>query len=195
MKKPILPVLFLYNIILFPNCNQVVTIPIRRGRKIKKGDRLVVVTITRNIWRFFFPFILGTKCEIVEYNNERNECTVQLHGLERVKVASFLIKGFVSFESVKIPKAVAGSDGLVELKRKAQEMVFLIDVPESEKLIQLLNYIIDYNQLVDFITHYFIKRQKERDYLYREFDPDKRGVWLSLLLDDLIEDIKKKEKK
>jgi hypothetical protein len=82
-----------------------------------------------------------------------------------------------------------------DLRKKSQELVFLINVEESDKLIKLLNYIVDLNQMTDFIANYFVMDFRKRYRLYNEIGVKKRGLLLIFELSELISDMTKKRKK
>jgi len=82
-----------------------------------------------------------------------------------------------------------------ELRKKSQELIFLINVEESDKLIKLLNYIFDLNQMTDFISNYFVMDFPARYRLYNETDTKKRSHMLLSELTALINRLTKKRKK
>ena len=84
---------------------------------------------------------------------------------------------------------------LDELRKKAQELVFLINIEESDKLIKLLGYIVDLAQMTDFISNYFVMDFRTRYRLYRQVDIQKRGEMLAETLDELIRHYDNKKEK
>ncbi len=79
------------------------------------------------------------------------------------------------------------------LRKKAQQFVFLIDIPESDKLIYLMTFISRLSELTDFISHYFITALADRRLLYAQRDIEKKTELLMNNLDKMINEVHKKK--
>jgi len=91
-------------------------------------------------------------------------------------------------------KVHVNADITEKLRKKAQELIFLINVDESDKLIHLLNFISDGVQLSDFIANYFILDYNERVALLNTTDVTSRINTLLQLLTMLIDNIQHKRR-
>ncbi|HOO73621.1 MAG TPA: hypothetical protein PK926_17810 [Spirochaetota bacterium] len=179
--------------IIFPHCTlSVILQKSEIASGIERGDRLVTYPIR------FMPDLLlykkktATLSEVAEIAEKENALTLTLKGLSRVTITK--INRFQEAEFVPVREVMPDDPEALreELKKKAQELIFLINVEESDRLISLMSYLVDLNQMTDFISNYFILNFKNRYALYRERDIEARITTLMSLIDRLIITIKKK---
>ncbi|HQO02981.1 MAG TPA: hypothetical protein PLI62_11975 [Spirochaetota bacterium] len=182
----------LYRRVLFPHCSLTVTTYPGGAAGMKKGDVVLVRPI-----RFAFDILLpwkkiATIAEVTDIAASENAETIVFKGISRVRIGT--IKGHKYGEYAAIGDGgCVNSDHYVDfLRKKSQELIFLINIEESDRLIHLLNYLSDLNQLADFIANYFVINFRRRYGLLLERDLCKRAEALMVILDDLINKIKKK---
>jgi len=180
---------FLKKKVLFPHCTLDVTVKNSNiTSNINAGTEIITLPV-KNILNFLFlKSKIATLSEIINIEKTDKYTKLKLKGLSRVKI----IKSS-KFNVIKYNNISTSTDNLSEivkeLKLKAQQLIFLINVNESDRLIELLNYLIDSNQITDFIANYFILDFKSRMRIFIESDPDKRSSILLKKLDLLIEKI------
>jgi len=187
MNQEIIKVFFLNKKVLFPHCTTNVRLSHSTfSDSLKKGDKLIVYPI-RNI----FDIILikrrvATIAEILELESDDLKINLHLKGLARVHVKK--IKGIheASYELIKSDNSSFDPELLKELRKKAQELVFLINVQESDRLIELMNFLFELNQITDFIANYFVLDYKLRIELLNNTDIKKRSSRLLVKLNQLI---------
>jgi ATP-dependent Lon protease len=196
MEQVTLKIFFLKRKIIFPYCTLAVFVkPTEDSKEIRKGDRILAVSVRSTIDMAWRRERLATLSEVVDTEQEGGSIKITLRGLERVTVTKFINYRSAEFLTLS-PRAADPHDGTNEtLRKKAQELVFLINVEESDKLIKLLNYIVDLNQMTDFIANYFVMDFPARYRLYRETDIANRSMMLTVELTNLITRLTKKRNK
>jgi ATP-dependent Lon protease len=182
--------------VIFPYCTLVVFVrPSAESKDIKKGDRILAVTIRSSIDLLVPRKRLATLAEIMDIQIDDKTVKIILKGLSRVKILKIIKFKYAEFEYLAAQDIEPHSKIIEQLRKKSQELIFLINVEESDKLIKLLNYIIDLNQMTDFISNYFVMDFPVRFRLYNETDTIKRSHMLLSELTGLISKLTKKRKK
>ncbi len=187
MDQKTLKIFFINKKVLFPHCTTKVQLSQSTfSDSLKKGDNLIVYPI-RNI----FDIILikrrvATFAEILEIDRDQFKKNIHLKGISRVHVKK--IKGMheASYEIINSDNGSSDQELLKELRKKAQELVFLINVKESDRLIELMNFLFELNQITDFIANYFVLDYKLRIELLNSTDIKKRSTRLLVKLNQLI---------
>lgn len=193
MKQISLHTFFLKKKVLFPHCTLAVSV--RTTETIRAGDRVLAIPL-----RFPLDFLLprsriATLAEVTEVRENLQTVKMSLKGLARVRIGSLINLKKKGFEQIE-PEPIGPHDAIIEeLRKKSQELVFLINVEESDKLIGLLNYIFDLDQLTDFISNYFILDFPARYRLYNETGTRERSRMLVHELAALIKKMTEKRKK
>ncbi len=196
MEQLTLRTFYLKRKVIFPYCTLAVFIrPSSESKNIKKGDRILSVTVRSSIDLLWPRKRLATLAEVMDVQTDDKTVKIMLRGLSRVKILKIIKFKLAEFEHLKIQGAGPHAKLIEELRKKSQELIFLINVEESDKLIKLLNYIVDLNQLTDFISNYFVMDFPARYRLYNETDIIKRSHMLLLELTILISKLTKKRKK
>ncbi len=193
MEQLTLKTFFLKRRIIFPYCTLAVFVkPTEDSKEIRAGDRILAVPVRSTLDMVWRRERLATLSEVAEIGPEGGSIKITLKGLARATVTKFT--NYRSAEFRPLPARTADThDGINEtLRKKAQELVFLINVEESDKLIKLLNYIVDLNQMTDFIANYFVMDFSARYRLYREIDVANRSKMLTVELTSLISRLTKK---
>lgn len=187
-----LPILYLYKKVVFPSCALTTGTREKRHRGLAAGDRVLALPI-----RGFFDILLArrgvaTLSEVTSVEVAEDTVTVGIKGISRVRLRR--IDRFLTAEHVPIPENGAWArDGIVnELRKKSQELIFLINVKESDKLIGLLGFINNPSQLSDFVANYFIVSFPRRYRIHREIDGARRLRNLMAVLDELIAKFREK---
>ncbi|OHD65736.1 MAG: hypothetical protein A2176_13975 [Spirochaetes bacterium RBG_13_51_14] len=138
---------------------------------------------------------LATLSEVIDIQTSGEAIKITLKGLSRVSMKKIIKYTYGEFEFIN-SQIIEPYDSLGdELRKKSQELIFLINVDESDKLIKLLNYIVDPAQMTDFISNYFIMDFRTRFRLYKEIDIRNRNQMLISELNILIHQMTKKRKK
>jgi ATP-dependent Lon protease len=196
MEQNTLKTFFLKRKIIFPYCTLTVFIrPSDETKEIKKGDQILAVTIRTILDLMRRGSRLATLAEVQEAEPGNDGMKIVLKGLARVTVTRITRYKFAEFEPLGL-RATDPHDMVIEsLRKKAQELIFLINVEESDKLIKLMNYIVDLNQMTDFIANYFVMDFPARFRLYKEIDIKKRSQMLTVELSELINRLTKKRNK
>ncbi len=185
-----LPVQFLFRKVLFPFCSvlfeQKAAVPVRYSQ----GQKVLVMPV-RNLFDVLWARkSIAVLAEVVEVSVTETVAKVLFKGIDRVRITER--SGFknAAYETVPISRETGTEAVLEELRKKSQELIFLINVGESDRLIQLLNYIADLGQLADFIANYFVVDFSRRMALFRELDQRRRAEDLITVLERLIQKMK-----
>ncbi|RPI95546.1 MAG: hypothetical protein EHM32_05545 [Spirochaetales bacterium] len=195
MNEKSLPIILLQKQVVFPYCNVSFSSENKNLAKISQGDRVVALPV-RTVLDILFPRgRMATLSEVVEIKQEGRAWNVQLKGISRVRLrrtSSFALAVYDSVEELERP----GQERLREdLRKKSQELIFLINVNESDKLIHLLNFLVNLPQLSDFVSNYFILKFPQRYEIFIEENVELRARKLLVVLDDLIADLKVKRER
>lgn len=188
-------ILYLYRKVLFPHCAISTGARQRFVHTLEEGDRLLVYPVKGIIDVLRFPGFVTTLAEVVKAEKRGKYTSLQLKGISRVHVEKRRLITTGYYYKLE-EKSVSQDEGIFELlRKKAQELIFLINVNESDKLIHLLNFISDLHQLTDFVANYFVLDYNKRYTLLNELDAVKRARKLLVLLDELIDEVQRRHKK
>ncbi len=191
MNSEALRVFLLKKKVLFPHSNQNMIIhKTAFSAGLKAGDRIIAYSI-RNIFDLFLlKQRISTLAEITEIITDKNVLRFQVKGICRVKIRSLKKFREAYFEPVESAPVKNEMVLCRELRTKAQELIFLINVDESDRLIALLNFLADLNQISDFIANYFVLDKKLRIGLLNETDITRRCDKLNIIIAELINNFK-----
>ena len=190
MKEKKLPVVYLYKKVVFPFCNLTFHSRLKRYRGLKPGDHLIAFPVC-TLWDALFPHVrIGTLAEVVESKSEGGTATVQVKGLERIRIKKLHRLFCASYEVIERQGEMSQDRLREDLRKKSQELVFLINMEESDKLIHLLNFLVNPHQLTDFISNYFVLKFPRRLEMFNELDVDKRARDLIGILGGIISELK-----
>ncbi len=186
-------ILYSYNKVLFPHC--VITLQVKHkwiANQFKPGTTVIVYPVMR-----FKDYVhltnMGVLAEVLKIEPLNKHYVLSLKGLNRARVDKR--HGLFSCSYTIIDEKVQANPEITEkLRKKAQELIFLINVDESDKLIHLLNFISDAVQLSDFIANYFILDYNERVALLNNADVTSRINTILRLLTMLIDNIQHKKR-
>jgi len=159
---------------------------------LEKGDMIISFPVRTILDLLFHRNRLATLTEIININPAENNLLIQLKGISRVRIKKIIRFQFVEYEIINDPPAGPAEEWFESLRKKTQELIFLINVEESDKLIRLLNYLTGTSQMTDFIANYFVIEFQPRYRLFNELDVSARSEKILAILDDLIEEIKNK---
>ncbi|MFC1670474.1 LON peptidase substrate-binding domain-containing protein [Spirochaetota bacterium] len=188
-------IFYLKKRVVFPFCSINVLFALTKTSKdIKIGDRIIAYPIRNLLDIFIYKNKIGTLSEVIDKKVLEKGIKIQLKGIERVKIKKIDKLQTSSFE--KLDEKLQGNFEKLnsELKKKSQELIFLINIEESDKLIDLLNYLVNIIQTTDFITHYFVLDFKRRYKLFKELNIEKRINSLISILDLTIDNMRNKRK-
>ena len=168
--------------------------PTADSRDIQKGEKILAFTVRSTFDLVWHRNRLATLCEVSDITIEEKTVKLFLKGITRVRVTR-IIKYKRAEYAPPLTEQIEPHESILEdLRKKSQELVFLINVDESDKLIKMLNYIVDPNQMTDFISHYFIMDFRKRYRLYIEPGIKQRSIMLKATLAELIDSMNKKRK-
>lgn len=173
--------------VLFPHCTAAVRLRHSAfSDSLKKGDKIIAFSI-RNIFDLFLiKKRIATYAEITELETNQGFISLQLKGLSRVYIKKISGLHNASFEVCTSDSSYTNPELLKEMRKKAQELVFLINVQESDRLIELMNFLFELNQITDFIANYFVLDYRLRIELLNDVDIKKRSLKLLEKLNQLI---------
>ena len=194
MEQERLSLFYIYRKVLFPYCVIFFKTSSKRYRNLKEGDLLLTLPISTLLDALFARRRIATLAEVSKITCENSSCAVHLKGISRVRVMK--IHGFSTAEYEPVeeedPSRYAAID---DLRKRTQELIFLINVKESDKLIHLLSCINSLNQLTDFISNYFVVKHSQRLAIFNELNAQVRAQQLIVILDQLIKRFKEKREK
>lgn len=173
---------------LFPHCSM--EIPLRGREALEPGKSVVVYTFGSLRELIFAGGRVATLASVTKLITGSGPAMAEIRGEKRVKILSRTFTKRVQCADIPQHLPDAHEDITERLRKKAQEFVFLIDIPESDRLIYLVTFIQGLSDIADFIAHYFIIDQAKKKVLYREADPGTRGGILEKYLDRMIDDLR-----
>ncbi|MBN2159837.1 MAG: LON peptidase substrate-binding domain-containing protein [Spirochaetes bacterium] len=195
MQERRLKIFYLKRKVIFPYCTLAVFVKqTEESGEIRKGDRILAYAIRSTLDLIFYRNKLATLSEVLDAKIDKKMIKIMLKGLERVKLKKLVEYRHAEFEFISPSKTEQNESVMDELRKRSQELIFLINVEESDKLIKLLNYIVDLNQMTDFIANYFIMNFRTRRRLYNITDAHRRALLLISELEALIRRLTKKRK-
>jgi len=180
-------IFFLHKKVLFPHCT--INVHLRYSsfsNNLKKGDKLLAFPIKNLFDIILIKMRVATLAEIMEVENDNEKIILHLRGLTRARVKKIKNIHEASFKIISPKSDNADQELLKELRKKAQELVFLINVQESDKLIELMNFLVELNQITDFIANYFVLDYKLKKNLLNNTDIKSRSNKLLAKLNQLI---------
>ena len=177
--------------VLFPHC----TITVTLGKSgfssaLKKGEKILVFST-----RYFFDILflkkqISTLAEISEITKTSNHINLQLKGIARARITKSMGLHLAEYHVIEPdPETNKNTKIAKELRIKAQELIFIINVNESDRLIELINYLVDVSQISDFIGNYFVLDYQLRLELLNETNVKERSSKVLSKLQELIEKI------
>lgn len=192
--KEKLKIFYLRKRIVFPFCNMNVTLKDTDASSgLAAGEKLVAFPIRNIIDIIFHKGKIATLSEVTEVEKEGDNVRIMLKGISRVKIEK-IDRFQTAYFSIYEEEMEGFTEQLKEdLRKKTQELIFLINVKESDRLISLLNYLVEINQMTDFISNYFVVDFKNRSRLFNEMNIGKRTRILISIINRLIENLLKKK--
>lgn len=181
--------------VLFPHCTIAVTLK-KSGLSstLEKSEKILVFPT-----RYFFDMLflrkrISTLAEITEIAETSGQIKLQLKGIARAKVVKNRGLHLAEYRLIEPdPETNKNSRISKELRIKAQELIFIINVNESDRLIELINYLVDVSQISDFVGNYFVLDYQLRLELLNESNVNTRSSMVLSKLQDLIEKISVKK--
>lgn len=194
MEKERLPIFYLYKRVVFPHCTTLFKINEKQFPDLESGEKVLAFPTRGIIDTLLCRFRIATLSEIGSIEKDGKHLQIQLKGVIRTRIRN--ISRFRDAKYEIVDESETSNDELIEsLRKRAQELIFLINVNESDKLIHLLNFLNDLSQLTDFIANYFIVDFPGRYSIFNEMKIEKRASKLIVILDTNIELIRRKQEK
>lgn len=187
-----LPVHCLYKKVLFPHSSLLLELRIKGESIFQTGQKLLVVPVGGPFDLIIMRNRFATISEVADVTVDGEVSKVLLRGIDRVRLLARKGLREAYFRHLEADMRERPEKAVDELRKKSQELIFLINVEESDRLIHLLNFLSDLSQLSDFISNYFVVDFRKRLRLYRESDANARASMLVALLDELITKMKRK---
>jgi ATP-dependent Lon protease len=133
------------------------------------------------------------RSQVLSAVREADHYRIKFQGIRRVHIKRVKSLKTAEFYELSQEDGVECRDLLEQLRKKAQELIFLINTDTSDRLIRLLEYIADLSQLTDFIGNYFVLDFPRRLKLMKTLSTERRARLLVKMLVDIIAYYKKKK--
>ena len=185
------PIVYSRGRYLFPRCTAEFPEKGRCRADLKEGDRVVIYTFT-GLWGLLRARgRIATLAAVISRVEGKGVVMCELRGERRVRIVSR--KRFRFAVCAEIPVTFPDDHEArgERLRRKAQEFVFLINIPESDRLIYLVSFIQGLHDIADFIAHYFVVDPVKKGVLYNLPVTDERSSTLERYLDAMIADLRR----
>jgi ATP-dependent Lon protease len=194
MSKDMLHIFYLKKKVLFPSCNFNVTVKKNANTaELTEGDSILIYPIRSIFNVMFHKNRLATEGKILSRSESDHDVSLQIRGLHRVRITG--ISNLQRATFTPLPEEDIRTVHHDELRKKTQELIFLIDVKESETLISMLNYFTNFSRAIDFIANYFILDFSRRMKIYNVVEIEKRGELLISMIDNLIKSVSRQKRK
>jgi len=158
----------------------------KNSKNLHEGEKIIAFPLRSFLDMLLYRKKPATVVEIVKVEKKENKVYLELKGLSRIYLRKISRLRKAEFILIEEPPVDVSLPLWEDLRKKSQELIFLINVEESDKLISLLAYIINMHQLTDFVTNYFVMDFPQRYRLFKELDAAERGKTLLAILDQLI---------
>lgn len=187
MDTETVKVFFLNKKVLFPHCTAAVSLRHSAfSDSFIKGERIIALPLRSILDILLIKRRVATLAEITDLEKSDDKITLQLKGISRVHIKKLAGIHRAVYDIIPPDQGSSDPELLKELRKKAQELVFLINVDESDRLIELMSFLFELNQITDFIANYFVLDQKLRIELLNDTDIRKRSLKLLTRLNQLI---------
>ncbi len=188
-----LPVFFLYRRVVFPFCPLEIKSANPLPEDIGEGGEIIVVPVKNMMGLVFSRGSMGVRTQVLSVVREADHYRIKFQGIRRVHIKK--VRSLKTAEFYEFLQEDEGEcrDVLEQLRKKAQELIFLINTDTSDRLIRLLEYIVDLSQLTDFIANYFVLDFPRRLKLMKTPSPERRAQLLVKMLVDIIVQYKRKK--
>ena len=191
-----LKIFYLRKRVLYPHCTLAISVPVSDGsRNIAKGDRIIAFTIRSVLDILMYRNRIATLAEVAETAADEQSVKMTIKGISRVRLKRIVKYRYAAAEAMEPGNSEPNESTGGELRKKSQELIFLINVEESDRLIKLLNYIVDLDQMTDFIANYFVMDFRDRYKIYTTADTRERSLLLISVLSHIIKTMTTKRKK
>lgn len=191
-----LKIFYLKKRVLFPQCSLAISVPATdESRGISRGDTIIAFTIRSVLDILTYRNRIATRAEVTETGADGQSVKMTIRGISRVRLKKLIRYKHAAVEAIEAGDPEPNESVSGELRKKSQELIFLINVEESDRLIKLLNYIVDLDQMTDFIANYFVMDFRRRCRIYTMVETRKRSLLLTSMLTDLINTMTTKRKK
>jgi ATP-dependent Lon protease len=173
--------------VIFPRCS--ISVQLTRSpasEQLNTNDNIIAFPLNTYLDLLFYKRRMATLSEVTSIEPEKDRIRLQLKGLGRVRIKKMKNINLAEYEPVDDIAPPVPDSRFDELRRKAQELIFLINVEESDRLISLLNFLVDSSQMTDFIANYFVIDYKKRYRLLNEIRVVNRTKKLVVIINDLI---------
>lgn len=178
-------IVFIRNRFLFPRCS--FEIPAKQDKKeLEPGQHVLAYPVKGLFSLFGTKGKIATLAEVTRIIDNPGIRMAELRGERRVTISSVRWFETAAYDELFYEICEAHEDVVDRLRKKAQQFVFLINIPESDRLIYLMNFLNDISDTTDFISHYFVVESKKKEKLYRMIDPCERARFLERYLDEMI---------
>jgi ATP-dependent Lon protease len=190
MNETDVKIFYLKRKVIFPHSSITVVLkpsPLAKG--IQAGELLIAYPVRTILDFILYRNRIATLAEVLTAEQRDDAVSLTLKGVSRVRLKKIISFRHARYGGIEYRKT-AGLDELAEeLRKKCQELIFLINVEESDTLINLMNFISNIDQLTDFISNYFIIDFRRRYRIYNELDTGRRIASILDTLYSLIEKI------
>jgi ATP-dependent Lon protease len=188
-----LTILYLHKKVIFPHCSLLAPVRGRRHENLQSGDRVLAVPFRNFLDLVMKRNIIATLAEVEELEKKKSLLAISLKGIARARLRKRVGFGAAEYEIIEETETGVMEATIDDLRKKSQELIFLINVSESDKLIHLLNFITNIHQLTDFVANYFVVNFSKRYRLHGEAQVGVRARLLIFILDDLIKKFREKQ--
>lgn len=188
-----LPVFFLYRRVVFPFCPLEIKSANPLPEDIGEGGEIIVLPVKNMMGLVFSRGSTGVRSQVLSAVREADHYRIKFQGIRRVHIKKVQSLKTAEFYELSHEDGEECRDLLEQLRKKAQELIFLINTDTSDRLIRLLEYIADLSQLTDFIGNYFVLDFPRRLKLMKTLSTERRARLLVKMLVDIIAYYKKKK--
>jgi ATP-dependent Lon protease len=176
-------IFYLKKKVIFPFCTNSLMIKKTSNSLALKIHEEIIAYPIRSIIDILLPKNkIGTLAEITEIEDKIDKLRLMLQGIDRIVLKKISKLQLAEYETLEIKEHKEIKEMREILIKKSQQLIFLINVNESDRLISLVNYLQNTSQAVDFIANYFILDFKKRFKIYYQIDIQSR---LSMVLADI----------
>jgi ATP-dependent Lon protease len=190
MDKADVKIFYLKRKVIFPHSTITVVLkPSSLAKEIQAGEILMAYPVRTILDFILYRNRIATLAEVLTAEQRTDAVSLTLKGLSRVRLKKIISFRHARYGEIEYRKTAGHDDLVEELRKKCQELVFLINVEESDTLIKLMNFISNIDQLTDFVSNYFIIDFRKRYGIYRELDIDRRIAMILETLYSLIDKI------
>ena len=182
-------ILFLNKRIIFPNTSEHLYFENSQLiQKISVGENVIFAPVRGVFSLFSKKRKIGSLCLILGKQELSSQVKLRISCKEKVIITKVDKLKYASYSTIA-ERITPNTPIMEKLKKRSQELIFLINIKESDKLIEMLNFTIDLTKMMDFISDHFVTKFSNRYKIYNCINSENRAKLILNEITDIVNKI------